>query len=120
MIVGDCRMHRGEPFSFADRSDVGAVTTGLTMRAAMKPVRFGESKMPRPEVAVVSPGFATTFVAAAGAAAAYWLHSLTAAQTAQIPAGLYLADSSLLSGGAVIWTSDPVRITVADAASAVT
>lgn len=110
--------HRGEPIAFGDRLESGAVLGGHTMRARMKPVQpQHRDLMPGAGVVVVTPGFSTVFVAEAGASAAYWLHSLTAAQSAGLPAGEYLADSSLLLSGTVVWTSEPVRIVLRDAAS---
>lgn len=110
--------HRGEPIALGDRLEGGAVLGGHTMRARMKPVAAQHRDlMPPPAVPAVTPAFSTTFVAAAGATAAYWLHSLTAAQSAGVAAGEYLFDSSLLLDGVTVWTSEPVRIVLRDAAS---
>lgn len=111
--------HRGEPIALGDRLESGALLGGHTMRARMKPAAAQHRDlMPPPAVPAVTPGFSTAFVAAAGAAAAYWLHSLTALQSAGLAAGEYLFDSSLLLDGVTVWTSEPVRIVLRDAASA--
>lgn len=121
MAITQYTFQRGEPIAIGDRLESGAVLGGHTMRARMKPVVLAQRDlMPGPAVAVVTPGFTTAFVAAAGAVPAFWLHSLTAAQSADLSAGEYLADSSLLLDGVVIETSEPVRIVLRDAASAVT
>ena len=110
--------HRGEPIAFGDRIESGAVLGGHSMRARMKPVQpQHRDLMPGPGVLAVMPRFGTVFVAEAGASAAYWLHSLTAAESAGLAAGDYLADSALLLGNAVVWISEPVRIVLRDAAS---
>ena len=110
--------HRGEPIVLGDRIEAGAVLAGHTMRARMKPVApQHRDLMPGNGVAVVSPAFATTFVAASGADPAHWLHSLSGDQSLTIAAGEYLADSSLLLDGEVVQTSDPVRIVLREAAS---
>ena len=121
MTLAQYIFQRGEPIAIGDRLESGTILGGHTMRARMKRVvEARRDLMPGPEVANISPGFTTSFVAAAGADAAYWLHSLTAAQSATLSAGEYLADSSLLLDGVVIETSEPVRIVLRDAASAVT
>lgn len=111
--------HRGEPIALGDRLEGGALLSGHTMRARMKPVAAQHRDlMPGPPVPAVVPGFSTVLVAAAGPAPAQWLHSLTAAQSAGLAAGEYLFDSSLLLDGGVVWTSEPVRIVLRNAASA--
>lgn len=111
---------RGEPFAFGDRVESGTLLPGHSMRARMKPTLAGSrDEMPGDAVAAVVPPFATNFVAAVGAVPASYVHSLTAVQTQTIAAGEYLADSSLLFDNVVVWTSEPVRIVVREAASAV-
>jgi hypothetical protein len=113
-------MRRGEPFAFGDRVESGTLLPGHSMRARMKPVAVGSRDvMPGDAVPAVDPPFTTSFVAAVGADPASFVHSLSAAQTVLITADEYLADSSLLLDGVVVWTSDPVRISVRAAASAV-
>jgi hypothetical protein len=107
---------RGEPVAFGDRVEGGAVLAGHSMRARMKPLAQGE-RMPGDEVALTSPALATVFVAAVGEAAAYWLHSLTAAQSLAVPAGRYLADSALMLDGVAIVVTEPVVIVLLNSAS---
>ena len=110
---------RGEPIVLGDRVESGAVLAGHTMRARMKPVQPTlRERMPGDAVPAVSPPFATSFVAAAGADPAQWLHTLTAAQSLALAAGEYLFDSTLLLTGVAVDTSDPVRIVLREAASA--
>ena len=108
--------HRGEPLAFGDRVESGTVLAGHTMRARMKWVPLGD-RMPGDEVPLVSPALVTTFVPAAGAEPAYWLHSLSEAQTWALAAGGYLADTALLLGGVVIMITDPVRIMLLNSAT---
>ena len=110
---------RGEPIVFGDRVAAGAVLAGHSMRARMKPAAIQHrDTMPGSAVPAVTPGFASILVPAAGLEPAHWLHSLSAAQSLTVPAGEYLADSSLLLDGTVQQTSEPVRIVIREAASA--
>ena len=109
---------RGEPIALGNRIEAGTPDPAHTMRARMKPAA-PQHRDVMPGGPAVSPAFTTTFVAAVGAAPAYWLHSLTAAQSLALAAGEYLADSSLLLGNMTIWISDPVRIVLRESASAV-
>ena len=109
---------RGEPITLGDRIEAGTPDAGHTMRARMK-LAAPQHPNVMPGGAAVSPGFSSTFVAASGGAAAYWLHSLTAEQSLTLVAGEYLFDSSLLLAGVTVWTSDPVRIVLRESASAV-
>ncbi len=121
MALTQYTFQRGEPIAFGDLIESGTVLPGHSMRARMKPVQpQHRDVMPGDSVAVVSPGFASAFVAAGGPGGTdAWLHSLTAAQSGALAAGEYLADSSLLLDGAVVWTSDPVRIVIRNSASGV-
>lgn len=119
MALAQYTFQRGEPIVLGDRVESGTVLGGHTMRARMKPAAAqARETMPGSGVPVVSPGFTSSFVPAAGAVLAHWLHSLSAVQSLSVPAGEYLFDSSLLDTGVVVQTSDPVRVIVREAASA--
>ena len=98
----------------------GVALVGHTMRARMKPEDpRARGIMPGDAVPAVAPGFTSSFAAAGGPGGEdAWLHSLSAAQSLTVAAGDYLFDSSLLLDGTVVWTSDPVRIVLRNAASA--
>ena len=119
MALTQYRFQRGEPIVLGDRVESGTVEGGHSMRARMKPVpRNARDEMPGDSVATTSPAFTSTLTPVDGETAAFWLHSLTAAQSLEIAAGEYLFDSSLLLDGTVLQTSDPVRVIVTEAASA--
>ena len=120
MTLAQYIFQRGEPVVLADLVESGTLLAGHTMRARMKPVApQHRDLMPGAGVAAVVPVFTSERVAASGAVPAHFLHSLTPAQSAQVAAGEYLFDSSLLLDGVVQQTSEPVRIVLRDAASAV-
>lgn len=117
MALTQYTFHRGEPIVLGDRVTGGdGDPADYTMRARMKPAAAQHRDlMPGDSVAAID--LATTYVPAAGETAAWWRHSLS--DSAALDAGEYLADSSLLDGaGATVWTSEPVRIILRNAASA--
>jgi hypothetical protein len=120
---------RGEPIAIGDRIESvdgmpgGALPVGTTMRARMKPApRDGSVRMPGDDVAAVVPGFNSIMVAAMvfpdGVTGPAFVHSMTAAQSLQLPAGRYLFDSSTLINGLVIDTSEPDVVIIRNSASA--
>ena len=60
---------RGEPIALGDRIEAGVPDAAHTMRARMK-LALPQHRDVMPGGAAVSPGFSSTFVAAAGGAAA--------------------------------------------------
>lgn len=118
MTIETYSFQRGEPIALGDLIESGAAA-GFTMRARMKPEDpRNKGIMPATEPAI--GGFASTFVAGGGPDGAdAWLHAKPAAESLALAAGDYLFDSSLLdAGGAVVWTSEPVRLALRNAASA--
>jgi len=103
---------RGESITLAleavsgDPAAVGAVT------AALKPLAAGRAA-PDPDTPVVA-SFTVNFVAASGADPARWLLTLTAAQSAGLAAGSYVADARLGIGGGIAIT-ETVTLRLRDA-----
>lgn len=99
----------GQPIALGDRVLSGD-PTGLTMRARMKPLQPGSgTAMPGPAVPAVE--FTTAFNPAVGDEPAFFLHTLTSAQSLALTPGRYAFDSAVLQGGAMVSTT-PVSILV--------
>jgi hypothetical protein len=106
---------RGEPVVYGLRAKEGD-PTDYTVTAKLKPLANAAVSVPDDSVAVVAT-FIVSFVAQAGAVAAYWLMSLTAAQSAALPAGRYIADEKLSFGGVPVNITDPVIIVLKNSVS---
>lgn len=90
-----------------------------TARARIKPVDpHDQLAIPGDDVAEAGPGFTSTVAAASGDDPAMMSHAMTAAETIDVPAGLYVFDSSLIENGQVIFTTDPQVLEFTNSVSA--
>jgi hypothetical protein len=106
---------RGEPIIYGLRGTAGD-PTGFTVTAKLKPLPPGLESAPDDSTASVAT-FSVAFVPGAGGVAPHWLMSLTAAQSAALPAGRYIADEKLSFGGVPVNITDPVIIMLKNSVS---
>ena len=106
---------RGETVSVALDAVQGDPLTVTSVTAALKPVAAGRT-MADPEAAMAA-AFAVSSRVAAGSIPAGWTLSLSAAISAGLAAGTYLADAKLIVAGGVTIT-EPVAIRLIDAVTA--
>ena len=108
---------RGAPVQIAQLVSTGELEAGHSVRARMKPYTpETPDEMPGDGVANVSPAFTSQIVAGTPQSI---VHTLSAADSAQVPAGKYIFDTSILLDGVVISTSAPEMIVMQNSASAV-
>jgi hypothetical protein len=100
------RFQIGEAAGWFEECVEGDPTLATNLVAKMKPVRARNSPMPGEEVDAIGP-YAVAQTEAADDRLAGWTITITPAQSALIPAGLYLADVGFTFGGLVRCT-EPV------------
>lgn len=120
MAMQQYTFRRGAPVMLGDRIEdaLGADPADFTMRARMRALSLAQRDAMPSADGCTAVHFSTTYVPATESTKGSWLHSLSAEQSAALSAGQYLFDSTLLRGGAAVWTSDPVRIVITESASA--
>lgn len=104
--VAQLEYTRGETVIFGLRA-TPAYDGTETVACDIKPARNGSTPPSDDTAVAATPSIA--FVAAAGDVAAHWLFTLTAEQSAAIPAGRYITDARVLTGGTVDYV-DPIVI----------
>lgn len=105
------RRQRGEPLSIGLQATGDDPLGGITVSAALKKAVRTSYVIP-PDSDPVVETFGVLFTAAAGDTPAFWTLTLTAAQTDGLPAGNYITDAKLVSGGVIIERTDPVLIVI--------
>jgi hypothetical protein len=117
MAITTHYFRRGAPVQIAQLVTTGTLETGHSARARMKPyIPERPEEMPGDDVANVSPAFTSTILAGTPQSI---VHTLFANESAEIPAGKYIFDTSILLDGVVISTSAPEMIVMQNSASAV-
>lgn len=117
MAITTHYFRRGAPVQIAQLVTTGTLGGSHSARARMKPyIPERPDEMPGDDVSNVAPPFTSAIVAGAPQSI---VHTLTAAESAQIPAGKYIFDTSILLDGIVIVTSAPEMIVMQNSASAV-
>lgn len=117
MAITTHYFRRGAPVQIAQLVTTGTLGSGHTARARMKPyIPERPDEMPGDEVGSVSPAFTSAIVAGTPQSI---VHTLLANESAAIPAGKYIFDTSILLDGVVITTSEPEMIVMQNSASAV-
>lgn len=106
--VGRFTCTRGETLTFGLRA-TPAYDGSEVVRCDIKLARNGFN-VPSEDTAITATP-SVDFVEAAGEVAAHWLFTLSAAQTAVIDAGNYIADAKVTADGAVDYV-DPIIIVV--------
>ena len=108
---------RGAPVQITQLISNGNLTENHSIRARMKPYfPVKPDEMPGNSVANVTPVFNSSIVQGTPQSI---IHTLSAQESAQIPAGKYIFDMSILLNGVVVATSAPEMIIMQNSASAV-